>query len=167
MARGNAAALKPRARRKAPQLEVREKSTEVPPPVLCNSYASAAAKRWRPRVGSGRSNLLRNPGLFGSGPPSTLGQSVTGRGVVRDSTGARSAATASRWVRALPNAQRSRSVRITEVLRNSWFTTVPRSIQAEIANVGMRTPERSNRKPICPAGAARSGGGTLGGGTWS
>jgi hypothetical protein len=38
---------------------------------------------------------------------------------------------------------------------------------AEMASIGMRTPDRSKRKPICPGGAAGSGGGALGGGTWS
>ena len=37
---------------------------------------------------------------------------------------------------------------------------------AEMAMAGTRRPERSNAKPICPAGAARSGGATRGGGTW-
>jgi phospholipase C len=56
---------------------------------------------------------------------------------------------------------------LNDALPMSWLTTVRGSTQAEIASVGTRNPERSNRNPICPTGAAGSGGGTWGGGTWS
>lgn len=59
-----------------------------------------------------------------------------------------SGASASRRVRGGPRDQRSRSVRMTDVLRYSWFTTVRRSTHAEIAMVGIRTPARSKRNPI-------------------
>jgi hypothetical protein len=58
-------------------------------------------------------------------------------------------------------------VRMTEVLRYSSLTTVRSGIHGEMAMAGMRTPERSKRKPHWPAGAAGSGGGAGGGGTWS
>src|ERR1700686_1201457 len=78
-----------------------------------------------------------------------------------------SAAVASRWGKGPPKFHRSRRVRITEVARYSRWMTVPGSTHAEIAIVGIRTPERSKRKPISPAGAAGSGGAAGGGGTWS
>jgi hypothetical protein len=53
---------------------------------------------------------------------------------------------------------------MSEVLRNSWVTTVFGSIQAEIATAGMRTPDRSKRNPCSHRGES-PGGGAAGGGT--
>ena len=44
--------------------------------------------------------------------------------------------------------ERSRKVRITEVLRYSSLMTVRSGIHAEMAMAGTRTPDRSNVKPI-------------------
>jgi len=72
-----------------------------------------------------------------------------------------------RALKGAPSDQRSRIVWSTEVLRNSSLTTVRSGIHGEIAIAGIRTPERSNAKSICPRGAPGSGGGAAGGGTWS
>ena len=76
-------------------------------------------------------------------------------------------AVASRALNGAPRFHRSRRVEISEVARYSSVTTVRSGIQAEIASVGMRTPERLKVKPNCPAGAAGSGGAAGGGATWS
>ena len=78
-----------------------------------------------------------------------------------------SRAIASRPEKGAPSDQRSRRVRITDVLRYSEFTTVRSGAHAEIAIAGTRTPDRSNVNPFSPEGAAGSAGGAGGGGTWS
>src|ERR1700722_17402889 len=75
----------------------------------------------------------------------TAGQSAGSRGLSRLSTGAMSAATASRPVSGPPSGQRSRRVRMTEVFLYTSVTTVRGGIQAEIAIAGTRGPERCSR----------------------
>jgi len=78
-----------------------------------------------------------------------------------------SGAVASRAVSGGPSGQRSRRVRIKDVLRYPLVMTVLGSMYADTARVGMRIPARSKQKPIWPGGAAGPGGSTRGGTTWS
>jgi hypothetical protein len=65
---------------------------------------------------------------------------------------------ASRAVNGAPRLNRSRIVASKEVARYSSVMTVRSGIQAEIASVGIRIPERLNANPIWPGRPCRRAG---------
>src|ERR1039457_6061133 len=69
-----------------------------------------------------------------------------------------SAAVASRPVSGGPRGQRSRSVRIRDVLRYSPVMTVAGSMYADTARVGMRTPAEKIASAVQPTGQPAHGG---------
>ena len=100
-----------------------------------------------PTLLSGASNGINDSGIGSTGRAMTSGQSDCSRGVSSVNTGPKLRAVASRALNGAPRFQRSRRVEIREVARYSSLMTVRGGIQAEIARVGMRTPEPSNRNP--------------------
>src|SRR5205823_13850675 len=112
---------------------------------------------------SGGSRLSRGssvPGSWGTGLGVTSGQSSCALGEARVRTGAMSGAVASRPVSGGPSGQRSRRVRIRDVLRYPLVTTVRGSMYADTARVGVRIPARADREPNWAGGAVGSGGST-------
>ena len=137
--------------------------TDAPSPA---PRPSTAWTKDMPRSPSWASSDWADGGNTGTGRATTSGQFSCGRGTVSDETPAKLRASASRAVSGAPRSHRSRIVESSDVERYSSVTIVRSGIQAEIATVGIRTPERSKLKPNWP-GPDPSGGTAAGGGTWS
>ena len=108
--------------------------------------------------------MLPEPGGCGGG--TVTGHVAGSRGVARLTASARLGASTSRSVRCgSPNF--AHSERITAAWWTWRFTIVPAPVYALIAIVGTRTPSRSKKKSISPAGWSFSGVFAPGGRTWS
>lgn len=104
-------------------------------------------KRAWPSLFRGAVRGMSGSAIFSTGRALMSGQSACSRGSSRVKIELKLGAVASRSVKGFPRSHRSRMVASKEVARCSSVTTVRSGIQAEIANVGIRTPERSKVKP--------------------